>query len=144
MQVSLVVGRIGVGLAMWNLDDASRYFKVVSVTVPHAETWGGSDGEKRERIRSAALDKWPSSMPAARWWAFRLYTRKGGTNWDIENIPKLVVDAFSAKQLTEDRSSHHQLGLYRCDTIEYVRMVQVAGESHQGGDSTVIEIFGAR
>jgi hypothetical protein len=129
---------------VWNLDDDSRYFKLLSISIPHAETWGGFDREKRERIRAAVIEQWSESVPAARWWALRLYARKAGAKWDIENIPKLVVDAFSAEQLAKDSSSYPQLGLYQCDTIECVRMVQVAGEPCAGGDSTLIEIYGAR
>lgn len=129
---------------MWNLDDAGLYFKLLSARVPYAHTWGASDREKREDIRGALAFRFPSSVPPACWWAFRLYTRKRGVAWDVENIPKVVVDAFSKEQIQKDGSAYSQVGLYANDTIEHVRMVQVAGEPGSGEDSTIVEIFGAK
>jgi hypothetical protein len=129
---------------MWNLDDERAYFRLPPMTILRAYTWGDHDRDKRESIRRAVAPDFPSEVPRARWWAFRLYARKGGDGWDIENIPKLVVDAFCGEQIVKDRSAYPQLQLYEKDTIEFVRMVQVAGEQSSRGDSTVIEIFGAR
>ena len=129
---------------MWDLDDGRLYFKVISVTIPYAYTWGSEERNKREAIRRAVAPHFPAHVPPARWWAFRLYARKAGDRWDVENIPKLLVDAFSGEQIEKDGSGYPQLRLYEKDTIEHVRMVQVAGEQFFDEDSTIIEIFGAR
>lgn len=131
-------------MTAWNLDDTDHYFKLLAVTIPHAFTWGTSDLAKREAIRRAMAPEWPTSIPQAKWWAFRLFAHKSNANWDVENIPKLVIDAFSLEQILKDRSAYPRLGLYDTDTISHVRMVQVAGVSTHGEDFTVIEIFGAR
>lgn len=91
---------------MWDLDDKNSYFKLVSVTIPHAYTWGSAERDKREDIRKAVAPHLPRHIPPARWWAFRLYARKTGNRWDVENIPKLVVDAFSREQIDKDRSAY--------------------------------------
>ena len=128
---------------MWDLEDQSLYFRLLNVTISHALTWGSGDLEKRETIRSAVASSFPAEIPPARWWAFRLYAKKGGSHsYDVENIPKLIVDAFAGKQLRRDHSQYPQLELYEDDNVESVAMVQVAGEASEGGDSTRIEIFG--
>ena len=78
---------------MWNLDDESLYFRLLNVTVPYAFTWGNKDREKRELIRKAVEPDFPADFPKARWWAFRIFASKR-TRFDVENIPKLIVDAF--------------------------------------------------
>ena len=127
----------------WNLDDDSIYFKLCNVSVTSAKTWGGEDREKREAIRKAAKASIPRFRPEARWWAFRIYVRKIH-DFDVDNIPKLVVDAFCSGQLRLDRSDHTKLGLYEDDTVANVGMVQVAGERVEADESTEIEIFGRR
>ena len=130
---------------MWNLEDQSVYFRLLDVTIPHAFTWGSGDLEKRETIRRSVASSFPTEIPPAQWWAFRLYARKGGGHsYDVENIPKLIVDAFAGKQLRRDQSKYPQLELYEDDKVDSVAMVQVAGESSDDGDSTRIEIFGRR
>ncbi len=132
-------------ITMWNLDDSALYFKLLCETIPYAFTWGEKDREKREKIRAAIASKFPNEIPQARWWAFRLYAKKGGHNgYDVENIPKLIVDAFSGTLLRQDDSSFHQLELYADDKVGRVAMVQVRGEAFEGGDSRRIEIFGRR
>lgn len=128
---------------MWNLDETSQYFKLLSVRIPHAFTWGDKDREKRETIRRAVAPSIPSVRPNARWWAFRLYVRKR-IEFDVENVPKLIVDAFCADQIRRDGSQYIETALYECDTAGFVGMVQVAGEFGTVEDSTVIEVFGRR
>lgn len=130
---------------MWNLDDDSLYFKFLDTEIPHAFTWGKRDSEKRETIRKAVASRFPASVPNARWWAFRLYARKTARQgFDVENIPKLIVDAFARSQIRLDRSKYLQLAIYEDDTIDSVGMVQVAGEVSATTDSTRIEIYGRR
>jgi hypothetical protein len=130
---------------MWDLDDETLYFKFLDARIPHAFTWGDKDRDKREMIRRAVASKFPAVVPDARWWAFRLYARKAGSQgFDVENIPKLVIDAFARLQIQRDGSQYPQLGIYEDDKIDSVGMVQVAGESSRDGDSTVIQVFGRR
>jgi hypothetical protein len=84
-------------------------------------------------------------VPGIKWWAFRIYVKKSGNRpFDIENVPKLIVDAFSKKQIRDDKSQYTSLGLYDDDTIDYVRIVEVGGERTLNEDSTRVEIFGCR
>jgi hypothetical protein len=82
-------------------------------------------------------------VPNPRWWALRIYVKKSGNRpFDIENVPKLIVDAFSRKQIQDDKSEYKYLGLYDDDTIDYVRIIEVGGERTSNVDSTMVEIFG--
>lgn len=130
---------------MWNLEDEALYFKLLEVLVPYAFTWGHKDREKREAIRRAVASGFPGTVPEARWWAFRLYVRKAGKQgFDVENIPKLIVDAFARVQIEKDRSEYPELAIYEDDKIASVGMVQVAGEQSEDDDSTAIQIYGRR
>lgn len=66
------------------------------------------------------------------------------TKFDVDNIPKIVLDAFCAKQLKRDNSKYHSVSLYEDDTVRHVSMVQVAGEPSNGTFLTRIEVFGRR
>ena len=131
----------------WNLDDKDKYFKLFTAKIPYAYTWGNDNGDKqkRENIRRELVREFPDAdnIPMARWWAFRIFAEKSGRPWDVDNIPKLVVDALCGKRLREDNSEFQHMNLYEDDTIEFVRMVQVAGEQSKHQDRTVIEVFGA-
>ena len=128
---------------MWDLDNEAVYFEFMDVTIPYAFTWGSKDLEKREAIRHAVSPRFPDIIPEAEWWAFRIYARKSGSHgFDIENIPKLIVDSFANSQIIRDSSKFLNLALYEDDKVDHVRMVQVAGEPTASDDSTRIEIFG--
>ena len=130
---------------MWNLDDENLYFRLLDVTIPHAFTWGSSDLLKREAIRHAVAARFPDTVPEAQWWAFRLYARKSGSHgFDVESVPKLIVDSFARSQIVRDSSKFHKLALYDDDKVDHVRIVQVAGEPSTSDDSTRIEIFGRK
>jgi hypothetical protein len=91
-----------------------------------------------------ASSNFPTSIPKVEWWAFRIFVRKVGyRQFDIENVPKLIIDAFCQKQITRDGSVYKKIGLYKDDTIDYVRIVQVGGE-RSAEDSTMVEIFGKK
>jgi len=127
---------------MWDLDDSSTYINFLDVTIPNAFTWGSKDLEKREMICAAVTEHMPKEKPAASRWAFRLYAKKGGGHgFDVENIPKIIVDSFSGNILRKDNSKYLELELYSDDKVDCVAMVQIAGEAYFGGDSTRIEIF---
>ncbi len=90
---------------MWNLDDESRYVKVHSFTIPKAFTYadtrkGHTDMDKREYIRAKAAESFPNNIPSIKWLAFHIFVKKvGGRRFDIENVPKLIVDSFCRWQV---------------------------------------------
>ena len=137
---------------MWDLENEETYCRIHSFTLEEAFTYGDTrsghtDKEKREMIRArAAVSRdFPSQIPQVEWWAFRIFVRKAGNRrFDIENVPKLVIDAFCRRQIETDDSSYTDLALYDDDTIDFVRVIQVGGERTSGQDSMVIEIFGRR
>jgi len=133
---------------MWNLDDEARYVKVHSFTIPKAFTYadtrrGHTDKDKREYIRAEAVRNFPQNIPSFKWWAFRIFVKKtGGRPFDIENVPKLIVDAFCRWQIRKDESDYENLCLYADDTLDYVKIIEVGGMRSQEGDTTEVEIFG--
>jgi hypothetical protein len=136
---------------MSDLDDESLYEKVLSVQVGKAFTYadtrpGCTDREKREEIRAAAK-MMTDEIPECAWWAFRVSVKKaGGRAFDIENVPKLYIDAFCRKQIKQDGSSYPNLGLYEDDTIDHVRVLEVYGEriENRGDECTFVEVFARR
>ena len=107
-------------------------------------TPGRTDKEKREKIRDIAAKVMPADRPSGdSTWEFRICVRKAGRRpFDIENVPKLIIDAFCARQIERDGSPHTSLGLYPDDTIDHVQILHVEGERVQGPDeSTRIEII---
>ena len=105
-------------------------------TLPEVRTWGGSDdGAFRQRVReSAGLS--PESAHDFMWFVFHIRAIVGQSRNktrqapDVENIPKLIVDAFTGV-------------LYEDDNLHYVRGVQV--EASWGADSeerTDVWIYG--
>ena len=132
---------------MWKLNDETTYLRIAAFEVPRAVTWvdmraGHTDREKREVIRKVAIQHLPHPIPHAQWWAFRIFVRKRGVRrFDIENVLKLIVDSFCAKQIEQDHSNLKVAGLFQDDTVDHVRMLQVAGERTLEADSTTIEIF---
>jgi len=133
---------------MWNLDDEARYVKVHSFTIPKAFTYadirrGHTDKDKREYIRAEAVRNFPQNIPSFKWWAFRIFVKKtGGRPFDIENVPKLIVDAFCRWQIRKDESNYENLCLYADDTLDYVKIIEVGGMRSREGDTTEVEIFG--
>ncbi|HDP99068.1 MAG TPA: hypothetical protein ENN22_07795 [bacterium] len=136
---------------MWNLDDKARYVKVHSFSLPEAFTYadtreGQTDRDKRERIRAKAAEDFPENIPSIKWWAFRIFIKKSGNRrFDIDNVPKLIVDAFCKRQIEEDRAQQYtKLGLFPDDTIHFVRIIEVGGMRSQDEDITKVEIFGCK
>jgi hypothetical protein len=129
---------------MWDLDDQTLYFRFLAVSVDFAYAFGDSDRDKREHIRQAVAPHWPPHhRPNAAWWAFRIYSQKSGFDWEVEDLPKLIIDAFSRQQIEKDKSSYPQLWLYFDDKPNQVRMVQVMADRTFFREFTMIEIFGA-
>jgi hypothetical protein len=127
----------------WNFDDAHKYCRVLSFEYPEAFTHVDRDKEKREWIRAIASQQFPLNIPDVEWWALRIYVKKSGTSqFDVEKVSKIIMDAFCIKQIKADGSNFPMVGLYAQDTIDYVGAIQVAGERVSEGDSTKVEIFG--
>ena len=132
---------------MWNLDDQTACARVLHFELPWAQTWadmreGHTDREKRERIRAIAAQALTSPLPVAKRWAIRIHVWKRGSRpFDIENVAKPIIDAFCLGQIQRDGSPHTRLGLYPDDRIDYVSMLQVAGERTDGADRTAVELF---
>ncbi len=132
---------------MWDLDDSAKFVRVLALQVPWAHTWadmrpGKTDLERRERLRTAASEHIASIPAHVSWWAFRISVRKAGRRpFDVENVPKPVIDAFCGRQIRRDKSTFGQLALYPDDSVDHVRFIQLIGERSQTGDSTTIEVF---
>lgn len=127
---------------MVTLDDTDRFAKVLSVKVPWVYTWGGkTDRERREAYRRAASESISQTPADALWWAFRITVEKASRSLDVDNVAKLIIDAFCAWQIAKDGSSFVELGLYPNDTFDHVRILQVVGGRNASTDSTFIEVF---
>ena len=132
---------------MVNLEDASRFTRVLNLTVPWAHSYadtrpGKTDLVRREHYRAAASGKFSRVPGTVLWWAFRISVVKAGRPLDVDNVAKTIIDSFSASQINRDGSLHTDLILYQDDTFNEVRVLQVVGEpSNNGQDSTTIEVF---
>ena len=132
----------------WNLDNTLAYSLVTKFEYDAAFTYadmrpGSTDKEKREVIRGFASLSFPAEIPQAKWWAFRIIDQKGGTRaFDIENVPKLIIDSFCKKQIAKDGSAYLKLGLFPDDTIDFVRMMQVAGTRIAHQEKTIVGVYG--
>lgn len=131
---------------MWNLNDEALYCRVACIELPFAVTWGSkNDPANRESIRLAALSHLATISNGISQWAFRIHVRKGGVRpFDLDNVPKLIVDSFCGSQIERDRSQFPAAALYPHDTIDHVIGVQIAGERVVGHDAMTIEVFGRR
>ncbi|MBI4094570.1 MAG: hypothetical protein HY435_00030, partial [Candidatus Liptonbacteria bacterium] len=130
----------------WDLDD--DYTLISVFEYPKAFTWarmdpGHTDPEKREYIREIAAKSFPATIPDVQRWAFGISVAKhGNVRFDIDNVPKLIIDAFCKRQIREDNSKYPQVGLFEDDTIDTVRILNIRGERGRK-DFTKVEIFGA-
>jgi hypothetical protein len=89
----------------------------------------------------------PRLVSNVRYWGFRILvtkSRRRRGEFDIENVPKLIIDAFCAKQFGkwDKHSKYCSLGLYDNDTIDTVCLLLVRGERSSGPDATSVEIHG--
>ncbi|MBI5970169.1 MAG: hypothetical protein HY884_03335 [Deltaproteobacteria bacterium] len=83
---------------------------------------GHTDKKKREKIRKAAVKGFPKNLfSKTAKWAFKIVVEKSGKRpFDIENVPKLIIDAFCKKQIEKDSSEYEDFALYPDDTIDHV------------------------
>ena len=112
--------------------------EVVHFKIPKVQTWGDGvkDSQYKDRIREIANVP-PGIGNDIEYFVFSIYSIIGETprtkvGPDVENIPKLIVDAFTGT-------------LYPDDNLDYVRGVQV--EAVFGPDEqehTEIWIYGSK
>jgi hypothetical protein len=132
--------------SLWNLDDTAHFVLVLHFTVPWARTWadmrpGHTDREHREALRERAVPNLGPVPASTQWWAVRIVVSKaGGRPFDIENVPKPILDAFCVRQIHKDRSTWSRAGLFEDDSIDHVRILQVFGERGDT-DKTRIQIY---
>jgi len=96
--------------------------EVAHFTVPRVQTWGSqADAEYKEQVRRASGIHLEDAE-RFEWFVFciRCVVGEGRERWkrrvpDVENIPKLIVDAFTSL-------------LYPDDDLHHVRGVQVEAE----------------
>ena len=126
----------------WNLY-GNAYLRIHEFKYPHAWSYGNmtpgkTDKEKREYIRKIALKKFPKTMNKK--FAFRILVgKKGDGPFDVDNVPKLVVDAFCKGQIDRDKSKY-KVGLYEDDRLDFVEIIQVFGKRAKD-NFTRVEIF---
>jgi hypothetical protein len=131
---------------MWNFNDSKDFVLIHHFSVPSIFTYGEKkDPSKREEIRKIALKNFPEKSPNCKWYAFYIKVERNPLKrpLDIENVPKLIVDAFSSKQIEKDESHYSKTGLYADDDLKHVRAVQIEGRfSDNRSDNTEVWIFG--
>jgi hypothetical protein len=129
---------------MIDLDDTERFIKLVDISMDWVCSYSNTnppDRERREQYREAAIAQGAiRRVPNALWWAVRIEIVKAGRMLDIDNVPKVAIDAFCAHQVARDRSEYLETGIYPDDTIDFVRELQVSGRP--GSESkTHVEVF---
>ncbi len=123
---------------MWNLDEWSNFF---NFCIPKAFVWGNGDKDKREYVRAIANNNFPGHVPLNVYWEFRIFVEKAGNiDFDIDNVPKVIVDAFCQWQIQKDDSQYQRIALFEKDTIDFVRVIEVGGE-RGANNMTKVEIF---
>lgn len=122
-----------------------------TVVFSEAVTYGSQDKEKRHKIRQAAFGSFPEEIPDCCIWAFGIVvTKSGNRKFDVDNVPKLIIDAFDQEMIEKDHADDlglqeqylERLGLYRVDQIDNVPIVLAGGKRNPGkNDRTEIYIF---
>ena len=130
-------------IIMINIDSLQL---IHSFSIPKILTWGEKDIEKREYIRKHAIQRFSIPKKVSEWYAFKItvYRSRTARPLDIENVPKLIVDAFANSIIQKDKSNYPELFLYPDDDLRYVRIVHVEGNFvDPGEEKTLIEIYGS-
>lgn len=130
-----------------NLDfgNTENFILIHHFKFPKVYTWAEKDPEKREEIRKNALKNFPNKLPKCNWYAFQIRVKRSHfeRQLDIENIPKLIIDAFSREMIYRDKSRYASVCLYPDDDLRYVRCVQINADfSDDGTNATEVWIFG--
>lgn len=106
---------------------------------------GEGEPQKREEIRKNAKEGFPAKIPSCKWYAFSIKVKRNYSERpvDIENIPKLIIDAFSAGIIKRDKSLYRSLVLYSDDDLTNVRALTIEGDfCKQEASSTEVWIYG--
>jgi hypothetical protein len=127
---------------MVDFDDNSKFKRIASFQMSEVLTYGYKDREKRELIRQASINnQLEIRNESVKWFGFRIFVNKAGKKRiDIDNVPKLIIDSFSKKQIKKDKSKQ-QVGLYDDDTISDVKEIQISEDKNLDKEIK-IEIFG--
>lgn len=132
---------------MWNFNDSKESVLIHHFKIPTIYTWGDKDRDKRDEIRKNALKDFPDKPFDCEWYGFYIKVERSRFErpLDIENVPKLIIDAFSSEQVDKDKSRYSQIRLYPDDTLKHVRVVQMEGKfSDNGRNNTEVWIFGKK
>lgn len=132
---------------MWNFRDPNEFVLIHHFTIPMIYTWSEKEREKREEIRWNALKDSPDSLIRGRWYAFYIEVDRANFErpLDIENVPKLIIDAFSSEIIEKDKSSYPKVALYPNDDLTYVRAFHIEGKlNDRGRNTTEVWIFGKK
>jgi len=132
---------------LWDFTDTKKFVLVHHFMIPKIYTWGEGEPRKREEIRKNASIDFPVKLPKCQWYAFcmRIKRSRFDRPLDIENVPKLIIDAFSKGIVDRDESLHANLVLYSDDDLEHARAFQVEADfSSDGTNSTEVWIYGKR
>lgn len=125
--------------------DSSEFELFLHFKFQQILTWGNNDKDKREFIRQSALEGFPKQSQKYEWYAFNIKVNRNRfikQQLDIENVPKLIIDAFSRNLISKDKSAYSQVGIYDDDSLEYVRVLYVEGELTNSEDSTEVWVYG--
>lgn len=107
---------------------------------------GGRETQKREDIRRYATEGFPSGVFNYRWYGFHIKVNRNmlKKKLDLENVPKLIVEAFSGSKIEQDHSEYLQLELYPDDHLGYIKAIQAEGELTLDEDDAEVWIFGKK
>jgi hypothetical protein len=132
---------------MQNFQDAEEFVLIHHFKIAAIYTWGERERDKREEIRRSAMADFPSTPPKCQWYAFCIGINRSSSErpLDIENVPKLIIDAFSSGIIRKDKSRYTKLSLYPDDDLKHVRAFQIEGRfNNEGMNNTEVWIFGKR
>jgi len=106
--------------------------------IPHIFTEGEGDHQKREEIRKSASKGFPCRLPNCKWFASSIKVKRNSAERkvDIENIPKLIIDAFAEGIVRNDESVYSNLVLHADDDLKNVRALTIEGDFCQDASST--------
>jgi len=129
-----------------NLDDKEKFTLIHHFRIPAIYTWGDRDVDKREEIRRIALKYFPTGPYDFEWYGFRIKVKRKvhGRDLDLENVPKLIIDAFSGWQIDRDRSTYPKVEIYKDDHLRWVRVIQIEGEFTRDEENTEVWVFGRK
>ena len=133
---------------MTNFKDAEKFTLIHYFRIPAIYTWGGQDKKIREEIRRIASETFQNGLVEPfdyDWFGFQIKVRRNEFqiyNIDLDNVPKLIIDSFSGKQIDTDSSAYPQIKIYADDTMRWVRAIQIEVEVTKDTDETDVWIFG--